>query len=103
MRLVTLGVLLHDVFKSKNDHYVIKPDGKIVRGNKDDHLLDIHRTLTEDKEELMLFLSEKEADDLTHMVGSHHGRKEWGCVEEPKTEEAKLLHQLDMISAHVLK
>lgn len=36
---------------------------------------------------------------IGHAIISHHGRKEWGSPIEPKTEEAKILHQADMMSA----
>ena len=39
------------------------------------------------------------AFNVARMVGSHHGRVEWGALFEPETPEEKVLHQADMISA----
>jgi 3'-5' exoribonuclease len=36
---------------------------------------------------------------LVHLVASHHGKAEWGAPVEPKTIEAVLLHQIDMIDS----
>lgn len=36
---------------------------------------------------------------LEHLILSHHGRKEWGSPVEPKTPEAVLLHQIDMLDS----
>ncbi|MDU3181765.1 MAG: HD domain-containing protein [Lachnospiraceae bacterium] len=44
-------------------------------------------------------VSKEKALHLKHMIASHHGRKEWGAIVEPKTAEAQLLHQLDMIDS----
>jgi 3'-5' exoribonuclease len=37
------------------------------------------------------------------MIASHHGRYEWQSPELPKTIEAVLLHQLDMLDAEAYK
>lgn len=37
---------------------------------------------------------------IQHCILSHHGREEWGSPVEPKTLEALILHQADMLSAH---
>lgn len=38
---------------------------------------------------------------LDHLILSHHGHKEWGAVEEPRTLEAVALHHADLISARL--
>lgn len=40
---------------------------------------------------------------LAHIIASHHGLKEWGALVEPQTNEAKLMHQVDMISSKLGK
>lgn len=35
---------------------------------------------------------------ITHAILAHHGKKEWGSPEEPATQEAFLVHTLDMLS-----
>jgi 3'-5' exoribonuclease len=37
------------------------------------------------------------------MIASHHGRHEWQSPEVPKTIEAMLLHQLDLLDAEAYK
>jgi 3'-5' exoribonuclease len=39
--------------------------------------------------------------DLQHCVLAHHGRFEWGSPKEPRTQEAWLVHLVDMISSRV--
>ena len=38
---------------------------------------------------------------LLHLILSHHGQNEWGSPVEPKTPEAVLLHQIDMIDSRI--
>jgi len=38
---------------------------------------------------------------LEHLILSHHGQREWGAVEEPRTVEAVALHHADLISARL--
>lgn len=40
---------------------------------------------------------------IQHIQMSHHGRKEWGAVTEPKFAEALMIHNADMVSAHTHK
>ena len=93
-----LAIVLHDHFKMVDGHY--KTEGeKIVATLGRDHLKEMTDHL---KSHAMLFLTPDESSELIHMIGSHHGRMNWGCVEEPRTASANLLHQLDMISAKCL-
>ena len=41
------------------------------------------------------------ADLLKHMIISHHGAREFGSPEPPKTIEAVLLHYIDEIDSKV--
>ncbi|MGB9792681.1 MAG: 3'-5' exoribonuclease YhaM family protein [Thermacetogeniaceae bacterium] len=38
---------------------------------------------------------------LDHLILSHHGQREWGAVEEPRTIEAVALHHADLMSARI--
>lgn len=40
----------------------------------------------------------KFVNHVTHIIASHHGRKEWGSPVVPQTIEALLVHQADMLS-----
>lgn len=39
-------------------------------------------------------------EDIGHAMLAHHGRYEWGSPVEPRTKEALILHQADMLSAN---
>ncbi|MFX1452410.1 MAG: HD domain-containing protein [Promethearchaeota archaeon] len=41
--------------------------------------------------------------DLTHLLLSHHGRKEWGSPVTPKTPEAEILHLADLLDSRFKK
>jgi putative nucleotidyltransferase with HDIG domain len=36
---------------------------------------------------------------IQHAMLAHHGRREWGSPQEPRTKEALILHSADMLSA----
>jgi len=38
---------------------------------------------------------------LKHLILSHHGKNKWGSPVEPRTPEAVLLHQIDMIDSRL--
>lgn len=38
------------------------------------------------------------ASAVAHIIASHHGRREWGALEDPRTVEAVIVHQADMLS-----
>lgn len=40
-------------------------------------------------------------EHLLHLILSHHGQNEWGSPVTPKTPEAILLHQIDMIDSRM--
>jgi 3'-5' exoribonuclease len=54
--------------------------------------------LTADK---LANVSEEERRQLVHLVASHHGSLEWGAPVVPKTLEAILLHQVDLLDSRV--
>jgi 3'-5' exoribonuclease len=39
--------------------------------------------------------------ELAHMILSHHGQKEWGSPEVPRTFAAYALHHADLVSARL--
>ncbi len=63
--------------------------GHVILGR--DYVRDKIRTLPGFPQELALHLD--------HLILSHHGQREWGAVEEPKTVEAVVLHYADLLSA----
>lgn len=40
-------------------------------------------------------------DQLKHLILSHHGKREYGSPVKPRTPEAMLLHQIDMIDSRM--
>ena len=42
-----------------------------------------------------------DVQSLVHLIASHHGNLEWGSPTEPKTLEALLLHQVDLLDSRV--
>lgn len=40
-------------------------------------------------------------EQICHVIVASHGRKEWGSPVEPKTREAFIVHQADMIDAYM--
>ena len=97
--LLVAGAVLHDIGKTDEFEYQFKIDytdegrllNHIVIGLKmvDDKLSEI-----EDVPEDQIFL-------LKHMMVSHHGTREFGSPEPPKTIEAVLLNYIDEIDSKV--
>ena len=46
-------------------------------------------------------VTEEEADLVTHIILSHHGRREWGSPVSPNTREAWIVHLCDGMSARL--
>jgi 3'-5' exoribonuclease len=46
-------------------------------------------------------ISEEQRRQLIHLIASHHGTQEWGSPVVPKTLEAILLHQIDLLDSRV--
>lgn len=44
-------------------------------------------------------VTQSDKNNILHCILSHHGRKDWGALMEPKTTEAFMICQLDMLSA----
>jgi 3'-5' exoribonuclease len=44
---------------------------------------------------------QEKLQQLIHLIVSHHGTLEWGSPVKPKTLEAVLLHQLDLLDSRV--
>jgi len=44
---------------------------------------------------------EAELRQLIHLIASHHGTQEWGSPVVPKTLEAVLLHQIDLLDSRI--
>ncbi len=87
------GALLHDI--GKYFTYIDKEDGSFgytVIGQALDHLaLGIFHLGSVDGDTEVREL-------LSTIIGSHHGKIEWGAIKSPSSLEAWIVHQADMIS-----
>lgn len=95
--LLIAGVLLHDVGKvtayETRETFPLTDDGRLV-GHLARGALMVDAAITEMEE----FPSELR-QQLIHMLLSHHGTTEWGSPVPPRTLEAVLLHQIDMLDS----
>ena len=99
--LLLTGAVLHNVGKL----WEYDQSGLTFRRTGVGQLLGGHVILGHD------FLREKLAEiegfpeglalHLDHLILSHHGQREWGAVEEPRTIEAVALHHADLMSARI--
>lgn len=96
--LLACGALLHDMGKAHEyaleEGFTRTEDGllvgHIVRG-----IVVIEGAAAE------LGFPEAELRQLVHLIASHHGTQEWGSPVIPKTLEAVLLHQIDLLDSRV--
>lgn len=97
--LLQAGVLLHDMGKTleyeTSASFDFSDDGRLVG-----HITRAAIMIEKAAEELG-GISEEELRQLLHLVLSHHGNLEWGSPVVPKTLEAILLHQIDLLDSRV--
>lgn len=95
--ILLMGVLLHDIGKTKEFDYAYFIDysdfGKLVT-----HIVIGCEILAEKIREIPDFPKELEML-LKHMIVSHHGTREFGSPEPPRTLEAVLLSHIDDLDA----
>lgn len=97
-RKVFLSALFHDVGKSFDYEKV----NGVWGGNS--HRRNIHhisRSCWEFREAAKGLMDEKDIDEISHNILSHHGCREWGSPVAPNTPEAIVLHYCDSISARL--
>jgi 3'-5' exoribonuclease len=96
--LLMSGVLLHDMGKTAEytmeGAFAFSNDGKLV-GHIVRSIIMIEKAATE------IDFPEEQLRQLLHLIASHHGTYEWGSPVTPKTIEAVLLHQIDLIDSRV--
>jgi 3'-5' exoribonuclease len=97
--MLIAGVILHDIGKIREFVYDMKIDysdeGRLVS-----HIV-IAVQILEEKLRMIDDFPEQQAVLLKHMIISHHGTREFGSPEPPKTIEAVLLNYIDEIDARV--
>lgn len=97
--LLLAGTLLHDVGKALEyeiaNGFDFSDDGRLVG-----HIVRAVTIVEHAAAGLDDFPPEK-LRHLVHLIASHHGKQEWGSPVVPKTLEAVLLHQLDLLDSRV--
>jgi 3'-5' exoribonuclease len=97
--LLVAGALLHDIGKISEFRWDIHIDYS-NEGRLLNHIT-IGVRMVEDKIRAIRDFPEDKALLLKHMVVSHHGSREFGSPEPPKTIEAVLLNYIDEIDSKV--
>ena len=97
--LLIAGAILHDMGKIREFEYATRIDysdqGRLVS-----HIVIAVEMLQAKLGQIEAFPPEK-ADLLKHFIISHHGERQFGSPEPPKTIEAVLLHLIDEIDSKV--
>jgi 3'-5' exoribonuclease len=96
--LLICGTLLHDLGKaleySLADGIGVTDDGRLVG-----HI--VRGVVVVEQAAAELGFPAAELQQLVHLIVSHHGTYEWGSPVLPKTIEAVLLHQIDLLDSRV--
>ncbi|MBE2221215.1 MAG: HD domain-containing protein [Anaerolineae bacterium] len=97
--LLVSGVLLHDMGKTMEydlaGSFSFTEDGRLV-GHIVRAIILIEKAAVE-----LGDVPPEDIQQLVHLVASHHGNLEWGSPTEPKTLEAMLLHQIDLLDSRI--
>ena len=97
--LLIAGAILHDIGKTREFEYEISIDysdeGRLIN-----HIVIGIEMIDEKLSEIEEFPEEKKLL-LKHMIVSHHGTREFGSPEPPKTIEAVILNYIDEIDSKV--
>lgn len=97
--LLLAGTLLHDMGKAIeydiSKSFNFSEDGRLV-GHITRAVVLVEKAAAE-----LGTIPEEDLRHLVHLIVSHHGTQEWGSPVVPKTLEAILLHQLDLLDSRV--
>ena len=99
LELLLTGVILHDIGKIQEFDYQLNIDYS-DEGRLLSHIIIGIQMVDEKLKQVDQFPLEKERL-LKHMIISHHGTREFGSPEPPKTLEAVLLNYIDEIDSKV--
>jgi len=96
--LLLSGVLLHDLAKgveyTTEGEFNFSDDGRLVG-----HI--VRGIIMVEAVALKLDFPEEDLRQLIHLIASHHGKLEWASPIVPKTLEALLLHQIDLLDSRI--
>ncbi len=97
--LLISGVLLHDMGKTIEydvaGSFNFTEDGRLIG-----HILRAIIIIEKAAAELG-DIPPEDVQQLVHLIAAHHGNLEWGSPVEPKTLEALLLHQIDLLDSRI--
>ena len=99
MEMVMAGVILHDIGKTKELSCGYKLDYS-DEGRLLSHII-LGLQMLDEKLKQMPDFPEEKATLLKHMIISHHGSREFGSPEPPKTLEAILLNYIDEMDSKI--
>lgn len=100
LSLLLCGAILHDVGK------IVEYDANTLsfelttRGKLLGHI-SIGKEMIDQRISKIVGFPDELHLELTHMILSHHGQKEWGSPEVPRTFAAFALHYADLTSARL--
>ena len=98
LNLLLAGVLFHDLGKadsySLDEGFGHSDDGRLVG-----HIL--RGALLIERAAAELDFPAGELQHLLHLIAAHHGTLEWGSPVVPRTLEAVLLHQIDLLDSRI--
>jgi 3'-5' exoribonuclease len=97
--MLIAGTILHDIGKTKEFEYKFRIDYS-DEGRLLNHII-LGIEMIDNKLKNIKDFPEDQALLLKHMVVSHHGAREFGSPEPPKTIEAVLLNYIDEIDSKV--
>ncbi len=97
--MLMAGAILHDIGKIREFEYSSHID-YTTEGRLISHIV-IGVQMIDDKLKRMQNVPEDQAVLLKHLIVSHHGVREFGSPEVPKTIEAVLLNHIDEIDSKV--
>ncbi|MCP4363192.1 MAG: HD domain-containing protein [Chloroflexi bacterium] len=97
--LLVTGTLVHDMGKAieydLEGGFSFSDDGRLVG-----HIVRAV-VMVEQAAQTLETISEDDLRELVHLITSHHGTHEWGSPTVPKTLEAILLHQIDLLDSRI--
>ena len=99
--LLVAGAMLHDIGKTREFRYELAID-YTDEGRLLNHIVCGILMLEEKLDQLGAFFPEETALQLKHLIASHHGNREFGSPEPPKTLEALVLNHIDEIDAKIV-